>query len=316
MINNKIIHQIWYQDNTFKFDNINDQKNLIFKINQSKIPKKYKKNSKSWIINNKEWKYILWNSNMINIFLFSFYPKLLPHYKNLDLMIMKIDFIKYIILYHYGGIYCDIDTICLKNIDPLIKYYNKANILLTEVPPFTNFERLVLSLSTNLKFNTKYLNNGILLSKKKHPFWIKVIDDIINKKYFYPKIFYAANVFEKTGPLLLINSYYKYKKLYPDLKTAKYYFLEPCFGYDIKCKVKPISFSVHKHDANWIQQLPKDTLLNKYTIKFWYKNILPISRDIYFSYLRDYKKIVICFCIILLIILILYGSNLKNGLVL
>ena len=316
MINNKIIHQIWYQDDTFKFNNLNDQKNLIDKINKSKIPKKYKKNSKSWILNNKGWKYILWNSAMIDTFLFSYYPDLLPYYKKFDLMIMKIDFIKYVILYHYGGIYCDIDTICLKDINPLLKYYSNANVILTEVPPFTNFERLIISISGNLNYNTKYLNNGIILSKKKHPFWMKVINNIIKKKYFYPKIFYAANVFEKTGPLMLVNLYIRYKKLYPDIKTAKYYFLEPCFGYDSQCKVKPISFSVHKHDANWIHHIPKDSILNKYMIKFWYKYIFPLSRNIYFSYFRDYKKLILCLSIILLIILIIYDSNSKNDVVL
>ena len=58
---------------------------------------------------------------MMEIFLYSYYPNLLPSYKKLDLMIMKIDFMKYIILYHYGGIYADMDTVCLKDIDPLIK---------------------------------------------------------------------------------------------------------------------------------------------------------------------------------------------------
>ena len=38
---------------------------------------------------------ILWNESMMEIFLYSYYPKLLPSYKN-RFMIMKIDFMKYI----------------------------------------------------------------------------------------------------------------------------------------------------------------------------------------------------------------------------
>lgn len=316
MIKEKIIHQIWFQDNTFKFDNLNINsidKNIIKKIQNSGIPKKYKKNAISWVTNNKKWKYILWNESMMEIFLYSYYPKLLPSYKKLDLMIMKIDFMKYIILYHYGGIYADIDTICLKNIDPLIKYYSKANVLLTEVPPFTKLERTFLSYSMNLDYDTNYLNNGILLSSKKHPFWMVVINTIIKTKYAYPRMLYTANVFEKTGPLMLMNTYNKYKGKYPDVKTAKYYFLEPCFGYDESCKAKPISFSIHKHDANWLPQTPNDSILNKSVVQFWYKNCLPISRNLYFSYFRDYKKIIACLAIILLIFIIFYDSNSKNG---
>jgi len=140
-----------------------------------------------------------------------------------------------------------------------------------------------------------------------------VINSIIKKEYSYPRMLYTANVFEKTGPLMLMNTYNKYKGKYPDVKTAKYYFLEPCFGYDESCKAKPISFSIHKHDANWLPQIPNDSILNKTVVKFWYNNCLPITRNLYFSYFRNYKKIIACTALILLIIVILYDSNLKNG---
>ena len=110
-----------------------------------------------------------------------------------------------------------------------------------------------------------------------------------------------------------IRSYNKYKGKYPDVQTVKYYFLEPCFGYDTTCKAKPISFSIHKHDANWLTQIPKDSILNKSVVNFWYNNCLPITRNIYFSYFRNYKKIIACTAVILLIIIILYDSNSKNG---
>jgi mannosyltransferase OCH1-like enzyme len=308
MIKEKIIHQIWFQDNTFKFNNLNINfidKNIINKIKKAKIPQKYKKYAISWVSNNKEWKYILWNSSMMDTFLYSYYPDILPLYQNLDLMIMKIDFMKYIILYHYGGVYADIDTVSLKNINPLIKYYNKANIILTEVPPFNKIEKTFLSYTMNINYDSKYLNNGIIISKKKHPFWMVVIKTILHSKYSYPTILYTANVFEKTGPLMIMNVYNKYKHKYPDIKTAKYYFLEPCFGYDTSCKAKPISFAIHKHDANWLPQTPANSIYNKNLVMFWYKNCLPITRSLYFTYFRNYKKVIFCISIILLIIIII-----------
>ena len=42
-----------------------------------------------------------------------------------------------------------------------------------------------------------------------------VINTIINTKYVYPRMLYTANVFEKTGPLMLMNTYNKYKGKYP-----------------------------------------------------------------------------------------------------
>jgi len=311
MIKEKIIHQIWFQDTTMKLNYLNskyyfnnDFKYKIKKIKNAKIPIKYKHNAISWITNNKDWNYILWNSNMIDIFLYTYYPNLLPVYKQFNLMILKIDFIKYVILYHYGGIYCDIDTISLKNINPLLKYYKKYNIILTKVPPFNKLERTCMDLALNIDKNMEYLNNGIMISKKNHPFWLDIIENIEKSKDTYPSFLHSANVFNRTGPLMLMNTFKNNK--YNDIVLAKYIFLEPCYGYDLKCTPKPISFAIHYHDSNWLPKVPKDSIINKNVISFWYINILPMSSNIYFRYLRDYKRLIFAFAIISLIFIILY----------
>jgi len=309
MIKDKIIHQIWFQDNTFKLNYFNSKyyfnknlKHIIKKIKNAKIPIKYKNNAITWIINNKDWKYILWNSSMIDIFLYTYYPNLLPIYKSFNLMILKIDFIKYVILYHYGGIYCDIDTIALKSINPLIKYYNNSNIILTKVPPFNKLERACLDITLNIDKDMKYLNNGIIISNKHHPFWLDIIHNISKTKDTYPDFLHSANVFNRTGPLMLMNTYKNHK--YDDIALAKYVFLEPCYGYDLQCKPKPISFAIHYHDSNWLYDTPKNSYISTKLMYFWYKNMLPVSSNIYFRYIRDYKRLILSFAIICLIYII------------
>ena len=44
------------------------------------------------------------------------YPKYLKTYNAFPLMIQKIDFAKYVILYHYGGIYIDGRSLFKKHI--------------------------------------------------------------------------------------------------------------------------------------------------------------------------------------------------------
>ena len=309
MIKDKIIHQIWFQDTTFKLNYLNsnyylnnNSRYIIKKIKNAKIPEKYKNNAITWISNNKDWKYILWNSEMIDIFLYTNYPELLPIYKRFNLMILKIDFIKYVILYHFGGIYCDIDSISLKSINPLIKYYKNTNIILTRVPHFNKLERTFLNLALNINKETEYLNNGIILSNKKHPFWMDIIKNISKTKDEYPDFLHSANVFNRTGPLMLMNTYKDTP--YNDISLAKYYFLEPCYGYDLQCKPKPISFAIHYHDSNWLPDTPSKSIINKNMIYFWYKNILPVSSNIYFKYLRDYKRLMLSIAIISLILII------------
>lgn len=217
-------------------------------------------------------------------------------------MILKIDFIKYVILYHFGGIYCDIDSISLKSINPLIKYYKNTNIILTRVPHFNKLERTFLNLALNIDKETEYLNNGIILSNKKHPFWMDIIKNISKTKDEYPDFLHSANVFNRTGPLMLMNTYKDTP--YNDISLAKYYFLEPCYGYDLQCKPKPISFAIHYHDSNWLPDTPSKSIINKNMIYFWYKNILPVSSNIYFKYLRDYKRLMLSIAIISLILII------------
>ena len=106
----------------------------------------------------------------------------------------------------------------------LIKYYKNANVILTEVPPFNSLERSFLTLTMNVNYDSKFLNNGIILSSKKHPFWMEVIRKLFRIKGSYPNFLHTANVFEKTGPLMIMNMYNQFKVKYPDIKTAKYYF--------------------------------------------------------------------------------------------
>lgn len=304
MLKNKFIHQIWFQDTTFNFNLINKSYNYKDKIMNSNIPDKYKKNSLSWINKNKKYKYFLWNEKSIKELLFLYYNNLLPVYDNLELMIMKIDFAKYIILYHYGGMYCDLDTLCLRNIDPLFYYYKKYNIILTKTPEFTKLEKFFLSNILNKNYKKNFINNGIIISNKKHPFWLDLISNITKSYNKYPFFLHTLNIFNRTGPLAVMDCYYHNQYKYNDIVLAKSIFLEPCYGQDISCLPKPISFSIHYHHANWLSQLPDNISIFNGLIKYWYKNIVPLFSYFYFSYFRNYHNIILVFLILILIVII------------
>ena len=111
-------------------------------------------------------------------------------------IIEKIDIFRYLLMYYIGGIYCDIDTNCFKNFDNVCK--NQDCIL--GIESYITHEK---KNKLNYKFNYT-LGNAILISKKKHPFFKKLILNIINKKYITNiHSEYSEYVVQTTGPGVL-----------------------------------------------------------------------------------------------------------------
>ena len=111
----KIAHQIWFQD-----------KNKI-----NKEP--YQTCHKTCLTKLKlfNWKHIIWDDKSIRKLITVHYPQYLSLYNYFDIMVQKIDLAKYIIIYHYGGVYIDMDMDCVKDLTKLI---NKQ----TNVPSVDN----------------------------------------------------------------------------------------------------------------------------------------------------------------------------------
>jgi mannosyltransferase OCH1-like enzyme len=60
--------------------------------------------------------------------LLNYYPEFIQLWNDFTQPIMKADFIRYLILYHEGGIYLDLDIYPIKNFDSL---FNKSEIFTT-----------------------------------------------------------------------------------------------------------------------------------------------------------------------------------------
>lgn len=112
----KIIHQIWLGENkrpdiwmdTFKIDYINMYS---------------------------DYKYILWNESNINE-LFSEFPIYGIIYNLEETYNGKSDLLRYLILYKYGGIYIDADSVWInnKNFDELLNKVNDTGVFVSHEP--------------------------------------------------------------------------------------------------------------------------------------------------------------------------------------
>ena len=120
--------------NNFDYTNFNlDYFNLITENNKipkiiiqtwkdENIPIKYNSDILSVIKFNPNYQYIFFTDTKIEIFLQTKYPDYWITYQKLPIKIQKIDFFRYIAIYHYGGFYLDLDIECLKNFDSLLNY--------------------------------------------------------------------------------------------------------------------------------------------------------------------------------------------------
>jgi hypothetical protein len=81
------------------------------------------------------------------------YPEFYPMWKNVRFSIMKVDILRFIILYHYGGLVADLDVI------PLVKSLK-----------FEGVED-----DTILIFTPKKFNYEVLYSKKHNDYWLEFL---------------------------------------------------------------------------------------------------------------------------------------------
>lgn len=155
------------------------------------IPEKWAPLQKSCKEGNPDFQYILWTDESAEQFIRENYDWFLETYLNYPYTIMRADVIRYFALYHYGGIYIDLDCGCENPLDPLLT-----------VPSWYR------------KTDPTGISNDVIGSMKNHPFLKYVIDNL--KKYNRNWFISYLTVMYSTGPLMLSVLWKKYRSRYPD----------------------------------------------------------------------------------------------------
>lgn len=163
-----IVFIFFYLIKKYKFikDNFSDLKvkNLPKIIvstyyDKNKIPQKVYDNIKKYAPN---YKLIIYDDNDIKIFLKKYYSKNVLDCFNQLVGAHKADLFRYCYLYKFGGIYIDIKTELIKDINEI---FNKN-----------------IDLYTVLSINKNTIYQGIIYSKKKNPIFKKLISYIVSVK--------------------------------------------------------------------------------------------------------------------------------------
>ena len=113
---------------------------------------------------NPDWEHKLWKDDTLDKFVNDNYPENLKYWNNFPYPMYKIDYARYMLLHHYGGIYVDLDE---QNIRPLIEsnlFFGKWFNFKTD-KWITNNNILMIDDKTLCKELIDYVNSQIVEKK-------------------------------------------------------------------------------------------------------------------------------------------------------
>ncbi|MBM4310813.1 MAG: hypothetical protein FJ119_07695 [Deltaproteobacteria bacterium] len=149
------------------------------------IPRGFEKYAASWRRLNPGWRYHLWTDQDCRSFVRERYPAFLALYDSYTSSISRADAARYLLLHHYGGLYADLDSECLRPFDSLLRG-SPGCIIGCE--PRLHAERLY--------GRSRLVCNAVLLSAPGHPFWEHVLSVLVSSAQ-------EKSVIETTGPVML-----------------------------------------------------------------------------------------------------------------
>ncbi len=233
----KILHQTW------------DSAELG--PNQSNIPPHLAEFRQTWQIHHPDWEFRLWSDVDNREFIRKNYSWFLPIYDGYPEMIMRVDAVRYFILYHFGGVYADLDMESLRPIEPLLA--GKQVVFGLEHP-----EQLDQP-NVRQRALRRIVGNAIMASTPGHPFWEHVFKQMVGYHHF-------PFTLDATGPFLLSRAYESYadrqtislenaallypisnKKLWDDLPS------------EIRERVRRTAYTIHHWQGSWWQK-PAETM--------------------------------------------------------
>lgn len=170
---------------------------------------------------------MLWTDASARDFVATNYPWFLDTFDGYTYPIQRADAIRYFVLYHYGGIYYDLDIGCLRPLDPLLIY----PVILPKTIPVG-------------------VSNDLMFAEKGHPFLEQTIHHLTTFDHSwvlnYPTVMFS------TGPMFLSAQYGLYTSSHPDTKHNDIRILpKSLYGKNAKEGEAPHSFFSHFYGSSW-----------------------------------------------------------------
>jgi mannosyltransferase OCH1-like enzyme len=211
----------------------------VWKTWSSKKPEMFSTYIESIKNKNPDYEYLFFKDEQIDDFLKTNYPKYYETYNKLPMNIQKVDFFRYVALYHFGGFYFDLDIQAIEPLDELLD--NECVFPIDEI--------IHKNMCSSKRFNNFCKNNvefllgqyGFACTPKNK--FIKLLVDVIDKNVDNYISSYVANsedyVYTTTGPDFVTNLYMNY----PDKESINilYYDKRQYFG----------KYAKHNYAGTW-----------------------------------------------------------------
>lgn len=166
------------------------------------LPDKWKSSSESIKEHMPAWDYTLLSDEDCLNFVKDYFPRYIDLYESCKYQIQKADIIRYMWLYHHGGMYMDADYEIIKPLDSL--FYTDSELYLIKSP----------------NFGSSY-TNSFMASKARCSFWLDVLEEV--NKRSKSREFWAKGkhleVMMTTGPGMLSEVIKKTRHIYTIIPT-------------------------------------------------------------------------------------------------
>ena len=175
-----------------------------------KVPQRYIPLIESVKINNPDYQYLFFTDDDIENFFKLYYPQYLNTYLNLPIIIQRIDFFRYVAIYHYGGFYLDLDMSVINNFDTLLNYSCVFPVDEYLDTRFCKYSRYKDFCDNNQGF---LLGQYAFAASPKHPFIKLLIEKIhMNLNKYIKNVNFESDdyIYKTTGPDFVTNVYMNY----------------------------------------------------------------------------------------------------------
>lgn len=173
---------------------------------------------------------MLWTDASSREFIAKEYPWFLDTFDGYTYPIQRADAIRYFVLYHYGGVYLDLDIGCQRPVDSLLTY----SVILPKTIPVG-------------------VSNDLMFAEKNHPFLAQTIHNLI--AFDYSWVLNYPTVMFSTGPMYLSFQYGSWTSGNPPTKEfpgGEVRILpKSLYGKNALPEEAPHSFFTHYYGSSW-----------------------------------------------------------------
>jgi mannosyltransferase OCH1-like enzyme len=212
----KITHRIWFQG-------------------WDKVPEKYQENVRLLEEMNPDFEHKNWDEQSLRRECELLGKPYVEKFDSIPLMIMKVDYGRYVVLYRYGGMSIDMDMKPIKS--------------LNNTPGLDTEEMIVSKVPKPVEY-IGYLNNAMFAVKPKSPIIKEMLDKCTSsQKKIEDYICKEDYLNNETGPAFVNKQLDKYRK---KIKILDSEYFEPCYSTDPLCSSTEKTILDHRHSMSWI----------------------------------------------------------------